>query len=1274
MKNFTTCFFILLVSFYYTSNVDGQELKGNFNPFINSGSISPTILKTAEEGGTGTLSFDFGNSGTDSLQELKLTIAITLSGGVADDDDPLAALSGTASNLFSWDYNDHQYSGVQIDTITPGFSGSIIIAYKVTANSDENNPGNGFHAELKIGPYKDGNTPGDDQLSVYTWTECTKPNAPVIGTITQPACASPTGSIILNELPSGSWIVTVFPGERNIPGNTSTLTITDIAPGTYYFTLSQAGCTSDNSTSVLIKAPPEKPDSPVIASIIQPTCGVTTGSVNLINLPSGSWTITESPGGTTYTGSGTTYTIAGLAPGTYTFTVTYAGCTSDRSANAVIDSPAIPVGPDIGNIIQPTCTVATGSVTISGLPSTEWVLVRYPGEITTEGSSSTTIINGLNPGTYYFRVRTGECTSEPSENFTIDPQPTIPGAPVPGTITAPTCSSNRGSVVLNGLPSNGAWTLSRYPGGIETTGNGSSTVISGLETGTYYFTVSTTPACVSPRTSDIIIPQAPASPGIPVIGVITQPTCILETGSVGISGLPGGTWTLTRNPGNTNIEGSGAAYNDTGLQSGNYTYVVSNQQGCTSGTSNEATINNAPGAPAIPEQRINCALGFGSALVTVTSPISFGLEYRLDNGVFQSSRTFTEVSNGSHSITVRNSGGCMTTGSAFTVSCGCVNGPSLTLGSRTGSACGVNPFTVNNNTFGGNATSVTITENGNGSVTTATINSSPFSFTYTPSPQDAGNTVIIRLSTDNPFGQPCSEAVAEFELLVNRVPSIPTIGEIIQPNCTSSTASVALSGLPASENWTLTRSPGNVSTTGTGTTTTIPGLNAGTYTFVVSGSTGCSSLPSAQVVINPQPEVPAPPIAGTITHPACTVATGSVQLTGLPAGSWSLTRYPGTITTTGAGTSTMISDLNAGTYNFTVTSSDGCTSSASANIVINQQPPTPIAPVAGTITAPTCTIPTGTVSLSGLPAGTWTLTRIQDNVTLTGTGQTVNVTGLITGVYSFTVTSSYGCTSAQSSNIVIPAIPDAPSLIISSPAAVCEPLNIDLTAASVTAGSTPGLTFTYWMNQAATIPLENPAAVISGTYYIKGTAPTACFDTKPVTVQVKKKPVADAGPDQILDFIFEAQLISNAPAEGESGIWSVFSGSGVFLNALKNKTSIVDLSVGRNVLLWTISDKVCQPAFDSLVIVVRDLNVPTLLTPNNDGRNEYFILTGIEKQNNNELQIFDRRGARVFRDEDYHNDWNGIDYNNNPLPDDTYFYVIKTGSGRSKAGYVVIRH
>ena len=113
------------------------------------------------------------------------------------------------------------------------------------------------------------------------------------------------------------------------------------------------------------------------------------------------------------------------------------------------------------------------------------------------------------------------------------------------------------------------------------------------------------------------------------------------------------------------------------------------------------------------------------------------------------------------------------------------------------------------------------------------------------------------------------------------------------PHALLSTGSVVLNGLPATGTWTLTRTPGGNTTTGTGISTTISSIPPGTYTFTVTNSQGCTSVSSANVTINPPPSVPPAPVIGSITQPTCVVATGSVVLNSLPSGSWVVTRSSG---------------------------------------------------------------------------------------------------------------------------------------------------------------------------------------------------------------------------------------------------------------------------------------------------------------------------------------------------------------------------------------------
>ncbi len=587
----------------------------------------------------------------------------------------------------------------------------------------------------------------------------------------------------------------------------------------------------------------------------------------------------------------------------------------------------------------------------------------------------TIVISNLPAGEYNYTVTSSAgCVSGLSGNVLIPAQPVTPSAPVAGTVTQPTCSVATGSVILTGLPA-GNWTIN--PGSL--TGSTSSTTISALATGSYNFTVTNAAGCTSPSVN-VLINAQPAVPTAPVTGLITQPTCSIATGSVGLSGLPSGSWTLTRNPGATSSSGSGTTTTVTALAPGTWTFTITNLAGCTSVSSGPVTINSQPASPASPVQTVNCDLGFGNAVVTVTSPTEAALEYSIDGGAFQTGTVFNGVDNGAHIITVRNAAGCTTTGASFLVSCDCINSPTLTLSSLSGNTCGITPVTVSGNTFGGSATAVTITENGFGTLNIPSASASPFAFTYTPSASDAGRTVVITVTTNNPLGSPCAAATATYTLTVNANPTAPTIGTRTQPTCSVATGSVVLGGLPATGTWTLTQTPGGEST-GTGTSTTVTGLAPGSYTFTVKNVAGCISPASASAVINAQPATPSAPIVGTITQPACLVSTGSVALSGLPAtGSWIVTRIPGGVTQNGTGSNAVISSVPAGTYQFTVTVS-GCVSPASGDAVINPQPVTPAAPSRGTITPPSCSVATGSVELLGLPStGEWILTRYTGGV------------------------------------------------------------------------------------------------------------------------------------------------------------------------------------------------------------------------------------------------------------------------------------------------------
>jgi hypothetical protein len=152
----------------------------NYNPFVSSGIINPAPLSSVESAGTGTATFFIGNSGSDNLNlvagsEMKLTIV--LSKGDPDNATPTAAISGTFASKFNWVYTaaTKTFVGTQNQAIGSGLAvdgaGSIVVAYKVTANSPITGPNNGFSATLAVPGYSTiSNATGDDMVSSYTWT------------------------------------------------------------------------------------------------------------------------------------------------------------------------------------------------------------------------------------------------------------------------------------------------------------------------------------------------------------------------------------------------------------------------------------------------------------------------------------------------------------------------------------------------------------------------------------------------------------------------------------------------------------------------------------------------------------------------------------------------------------------------------------------------------------------------------------------------------------------------------------------------------------------------------------------------------------------------------------------------------------------------------------------------------------------------------------------------------------------------------------------------
>jgi gliding motility-associated-like protein len=411
------------------------------------------------------------------------------------------------------------------------------------------------------------------------------PAVPALVNVVQPTCTVTTGSFVINNY-SGSLTYTCSPS-TGVTFSTNTVT----APaGAYTITASNGTC-SATSAQVVINAFTGSLSAPIIDAVNQPTCTTSTGSVDLSGLPSGNWTLTINPGGTTVTGSGITTTVSSLAASTtYTFSVEDAsGCVSSASAGAVVNAqPVTPTTPTIGTITQPNCALPTGSVALSGLPSSgTWTLTATPGATAQTGSGTSATYSGLNPGTTYtFTVTNAAgCVSPPSGNVVVDALPSGPAAPTASVMVQPTCTLPTGTIVVT-LPTGASYTYS-----VNGTTYQASTTFSSLSPGSYNVTVQeVSTSCVSAPTV-LIVDPLPAGPAAPVATITAQPTCLDPFGAIQITSPSGSGYQFSVNGTAVPI----GTFNLTGLDpSQTYSITVTDQStGCTS-SSFDVTIDPVP--------------------------------------------------------------------------------------------------------------------------------------------------------------------------------------------------------------------------------------------------------------------------------------------------------------------------------------------------------------------------------------------------------------------------------------------------------------------------------------------------------------------------------------------------------------------------------------------------------------------------------------------------------------------------------------------------------
>lgn len=220
----------------------------------------------------------------------------------------------------------------------------------------------------------------------------------------------------------------------------------------------------------------------------------------------------------------------------------------------------------------------------------------------------------------------------------------------------------------------------------------------------------------------------------------------------------------------------------------------------------------------------------------------------------------------------------------------------------------------------------------------------------------------------------------------------------------------------------------------------------------------------------------------------------------------------------------------------------------------------------------------------------------------------------------------------------------------------CPAAGVDLTAATVTAGSSPGMALSYFTDSLATSYLYNPNAVTTtGVYYIQGINKEGCMNVFPVHVIVALPDINVANPPPV---IYPATVdLSKTYTPQLDVSYSYYSNSEA-TTPVENYTAIQ--YSGKFYIKATNSHGCTNVAPVNVVVnppLPYTITAPNVFTPNNDGINDHFNVTIAGIATFESVKIYNRYGQLIFSTTSPTEYWDGT-YNGRIMPVGTYYWVF----------------
>jgi gliding motility-associated-like protein len=329
-----------------------------------------------------------------------------------------------------------------------------------------------------------------------------------------------------------------------------------------------------------------------------------------------------------------------------------------------------------------------------------------------------------------------------------------------------------------------------------------------------------------------------------------------------------------------------------------------------------------------------------------------------------------------------------------------------------------------------------------------------------------------------------------------------------------------------------------------------------------------------------------------------------------------------------------------GQYWVEVMSLGGCISRDSIQIQFATIPPT----LSLLTTSPSCEGDTITLSATGaLYPVTW---QGPNAFNETGNIQTFeNVTTSLNGMYTATQFNGQ-CESVPASVQVV--VFSNPNPIILGDTILCEG---DSSLLSFMNGPFDDF---VWSSGETTPTISSKAGIASLSVTKNG-----CSNSISQTIYLAE-PIANfSSIPEYFVFLGNAFQFTDSSTESEVSdnvIYDWALGDGFIDNGVEISHVYADTGL-YEVSFVVINSEGCIDSLSRNVLVVKEVVIPNVFSPNGDGMNDVFEIKYLGFFETPELRIFNRWGLQIYMSDNYKSDWNGEDF-----PEGTYYYILDLGN------------